>query len=134
MYPVYSCKGPGAQTCDSAAIPPGHQDFARTGQHVDDADALLAQEVADLDLRSVVLDVGVDGEVGIHQPHLVLKAQRHALYQILRGQASSRDYTVLGCGVSALTRTADSIPCKGTRNADTTRIDELHYICCHCPY
>jgi len=56
----------------------------RTRQHVDDAHALLAQEVADLDLRALVLDVGVDREMRVHEPHLVLEADCYALNQVLR--------------------------------------------------
>lgn len=43
---------------------------------------LLADEVADLDLEQarlvVLLDVHVDGEVGVDVAHLVLEALRHA--------------------------------------------------------
>lgn len=43
-------------------------------EHIDNAHALLAQEVADLDHGTVLLNVGVDGKVGVDQAHLVLEA------------------------------------------------------------
>jgi len=50
--------------------------------HDDPADDLLADEVADLDLvqagLGVLLDVDVDGEMGVHVAHLVLEAPGHA--------------------------------------------------------
>ena len=46
----------------------------RTRVHVDGADALLAQEVADLHQRALVGNVDVDGEMSVHQPQLVFEA------------------------------------------------------------
>lgn len=53
-----------------------------TGLHDDLAHNLLADEVADLDLvearLGVLVDVDVDGEMGVHVAHLVLEALGHA--------------------------------------------------------
>ena len=51
---------------------------------MDCAHAPFAEEVADLDFLPVFLDVGVDGKVCIHQPHLILEAVHDALDQVLR--------------------------------------------------
>ena len=53
-------------------------------KHLDNARPFLAQEVSDLYPCALVLNGGVDGEVGIHQPHLVLKAACHPLDEVLR--------------------------------------------------
>ena len=52
-------------------------------QHAHRAHPLLAQEVADLDQLAALLDVDVDGEVGVHQAHLVLKTLGDALDEVL---------------------------------------------------
>ena len=54
---------------------------------------LLSQEVSDLNLLVVILNVGIDREVGIDQAHLVCKAICDSLEQILQQQ----DKKVRGC-------------------------------------
>jgi hypothetical protein len=64
-------------------------------QHADHAHNLLAQEVADLHARALVLNVDVDGEVGIHEAHLVLVALGH-----------TGDHVLMGAGAGGATGTA----------------------------
>ena len=54
-----------------------------TRQHVDDANALLAQEVTDLDALSSLRDVDVDGEMRIHETHHGLEAEGDARNHVL---------------------------------------------------
>ena len=55
-----------------------------TWKHCDDTDSLLAKEIADLYELSVVLNIGIDGEVSINQPHLVLEAISDPLEEVLQ--------------------------------------------------
>ncbi|GIX65962.1 spectrin beta chain, non-erythrocytic 5 [Babesia caballi] len=48
-----------------------------TRQNLDHPDALLAEEVTDFNGLPVVSDVGVDGKVRVHEPHLVLVLLGH---------------------------------------------------------
>lgn len=57
-----------------------------TWKHLDYPDALLTQEVPNLNDAALVCDVGVDGKMGIHKPHLVLKALCHSLNHVLQNQ------------------------------------------------
>ena len=41
--------------------------------HVHDASDLLTEEITDLDALSAINDVGVDGEMAVHQAHLELE-------------------------------------------------------------
>lgn len=45
-----------------------------TWEHVHNTHALLAKEISDLNFGASVLDVSIDGEMCVHQPHLVQKA------------------------------------------------------------
>lgn len=56
---------------------------SHTWQHVHYSYALLAQEVANLHQLAAILNVYIDGKVGVHKPHFVLKARLHALDQVL---------------------------------------------------
>lgn len=58
----------------------------RTWKHLDYPDPLLTQEIPNLDDAALICDVGVDGKVGIHKPHLVLKALCHSLDHVLQNQ------------------------------------------------
>ena len=50
---------------------------------MDNPRPLLTQKVSDFYPLALVLDCGIDGEVGIHQSHLVLKAASHSLDKVL---------------------------------------------------
>mmetsp|Transcript_176358 Transcript_176358/g.565505 ORF Transcript_176358/g.565505 Transcript_176358/m.565505 type:complete len:225 (+) Transcript_176358:3-677(+) len=63
-----------------------------TLEHVDGAHALLSQEIPDLDGLAAVGDGGVDGEVSIHQPHLVLELLLHAVEQIVDVAADGAEH------------------------------------------
>ena len=56
---------------------------SHTWQHVHNPYALLAQEVANLYQLAAILDVHIDGKVGVHKPHFVLEARLYALDQVL---------------------------------------------------
>lgn len=53
------------------------------GKHVHHTHALLAQEVTDLHNLSLLLNVNVDGEMCVHQTHLVLEALGHSCDKVL---------------------------------------------------
>jgi len=57
-----------------------------TWEHLRDAYTLLAEEVADLNALALLDDVDVNGEMGVHQPHLVLKALVHKVTQAVSAQ------------------------------------------------
>ena len=62
-----------------------------TRQHVDDADALLAQIVTNLDALSPLRDVDVDREMRVHETHHRLEAEGDAGDHVLDVGASSPD-------------------------------------------
>lgn len=68
--------------------------------HLNLPNALLTQEVANLDATAVASDDQVDGEVCVHCTHLVLEANRHTLEHVdnccLGGTKTSK---VLAAGV-----------------------------------
>ena len=55
-----------------------------TWKHLDYSDPLLTKEISDLNVGAIICDVGVDGEMGIYKPHLVLKAFGHTLDHVLQ--------------------------------------------------
>ena len=60
-------------------------------QHVNDADALLAQEVTNLNALSSLRDVDVDREMRVHETHHRLEAKRDASDHVLDVRASGPD-------------------------------------------
>lgn len=80
-----------------------------TGLHNNTADNLLANEVSDLDLKQaslgVLVEVDVDGEMGVDVSHLVLEALGNTDDQVLdQGSDSSKSGDVLANTVVDLDR------------------------------
>ncbi len=76
--------------------------YVLTWEHVDNAHAFLAQEISDLNLASSILNVGIDGKVGIYQPHLVQEALCDSSHHVLHMSCGGTD----SCKVLSLAKVA----------------------------
>ena len=69
---------------------------------MDNSYTLLAKEVSDLNLLPSILNVGIDGEMGIHQPHFVQEPLGDASDHVLDMSCCGTD----GCQVFSLAKMA----------------------------
>eukprot|EP00409_Alexandrium_fundyense_P003546 CAMPEP_0185901588 /NCGR_PEP_ID=MMETSP0196C-20130402/932_1 /TAXON_ID=2932 /ORGANISM="Alexandrium fundyense, Strain CCMP1719" /LENGTH=135 /DNA_ID=CAMNT_0028620265 /DNA_START=140 /DNA_END=543 /DNA_ORIENTATION=+ len=68
-------------------------------KHVHRADNLLPREVPDLNGRATIDDVGIDGEVGIDEPHPVLKSVLDTIEEVTDMAADTAQHgELLGLG------------------------------------